>query len=130
MVCAKQWPGAPRAQRGVSLSGLVMGAFVLVVVSIFGFKLMPAYIEYFTIKKTVAALAQDPSLKGATPNEVRKAFDRRATIDNITAVKADELEIGKDGNLRTISVAWPVRIRIVGNVNACIDFEAASSGQE
>src|SRR6185503_18397113 len=84
-------------QQGVSLMGLIMILFVVVVLGIFGLKLIPVYIEYAKIKSAIEAIAQDRS-KTSSVSEVRKAFDARATIDDISAVKAADLEITKDGN--------------------------------
>ena len=69
-------------QRGVSLLGLIMILFVLVIIGIFSLKLIPAYIEFFKAQAAIEAIASDRS-RTSSVNEVRKAFDARATIDDI-----------------------------------------------
>ena len=72
-------------QRGLTLSGLLVWGVFLVVVAVFGMKVVPTYLEYYKIQKdTKAAVAQvGPE---ATVADVRKAFDRFAEIDADTDV--------------------------------------------
>jgi hypothetical protein len=104
---------------------MVVVCIVIVFVAIGGLKIAPAYIEYYTVKKAIAAVAQTTS-KG-TVAEVRAAFDRRAQIDDIEVVSGKNLEISKEGNEVVISVAYPKRISLFGNVSVVIEFAASSN---
>ena len=73
-------------QRGVSLIGLLIVSAVLVFFAIMGFKLLPSYIEYFTVKRIVSDIARSPDVRGGTIRDVQNAFDRRTSIDNVTKV--------------------------------------------
>jgi hypothetical protein len=108
-------------QRGISLLGLIMILFVLVVVGIFSLKLIPAYIEFYKAQAAIEAIAADRS-KTSSVNEVRKAFDARATIDDITTVKAADLEITKDGADVVIGFSYRKEVPLFGNVGLFVDF--------
>jgi hypothetical protein len=112
-------------QRGLSLLGLIMILFVLVVVGIFSLKLIPAYIEFYKAQAAVEAIAADRS-KTSSVNEVRKAFDARATIDDITTVKAADLEITKDGADVVIGFSYRKEVPLFGNVGLFVDFVGSS----
>ncbi len=114
-----------RRQRGLSLIGLIIIAAVLAFTAIIGFKLMPAYIEYFTIKRVIQDLAEGREVRGGSPRDVQAAFDRRAQIDNISSIKGSDLEVSKsgDGGFQ-VAAAYVVQVPLFGNVNACIDFTA------
>ena len=112
-------------QRGITLVGMVVVCIVIVLVAIGGLKIAPAYIEYFTVKKAITAIAQANSR--ATVGEVRQAFDRRAAIDNIDVIGPKDLEITKEGNELVISFSYPKRISLFGNINVVIDFAASSN---
>jgi hypothetical protein len=115
-------------RRGVTLTGLIIVLFVLVLVGTFGMKLLPAYIEYGTAKKAINAIARDGT--GApTPHDVRRQFDARALIDNIESVKGSDLEIRKEGGGMVIGFAYRKEVPLVSNVGLYIDFAANSSGQ-
>jgi hypothetical protein len=103
---------------------LVVG-IVIVFVVVGGLKIAPAYIEYFTVKKAIVAIAQSNSR--ATVAEVRYAFQLRSAIDNIDVIGAKDLDITKEGNEVVISVSYPKRISMFGNVNVVIDFAASSN---
>jgi len=113
-----------KQQLGVSLGGLIAGLFVLVFAALLGFKLAPSYLEYYTVKKAVSAIAEER--RGSGVGEIRKAFQSRADIDDITAVKAADLEITKDGNDVIVSAQWRKEVHLFGNIGVVMDFNATS----
>ena len=115
-----------RKQRGVSLGGLLVVSALLIVVALVGFKLLPSYIEYFTVQRIVRDISHAPDMRGASVADVQRAFDRRAQIDNVNAVKGTDLEIEKQGDRFEITATYSVRVPLFANVSACLDFEAAS----
>ena len=115
-----------KQQQGLSLIGLLIISAVLVFVAIIGFKLLPAYIEYFTIKRVVSDLAHGYEVRGGAPRDVMYAFDRRATIDNITSIRGSDLEVTKQGDGFEVVATYSVHVPLFGNLSACIDFVAAA----
>jgi hypothetical protein len=111
-----------KTQSGVSLVALIMGLAILVIAGIFAMKLVPAYIEFYNAKAAIVAIAQEK--QGATPVEIRKSFDARATIDDIESIKSADLQIDKQG----ISFAYRKEVPLGGNVSIVIDFSASSGG--
>lgn len=119
-----------RRQRGVTLSGLLMVLVILGIVAAFGFKLVPAYIQYFSVQQALVAMSKDPGLKDASPAEYRAAFDKRASVDNITAISASDLQFAKEGGATELSAAYSVKVPLAGNASICIDFVATSSAAD
>jgi hypothetical protein len=113
-------------QQGLGFAGVLVLLVAIVFIAIIGMKVVPAYIEYFTIKKAIAGITQSGELRGASVADVRKAFDRRANIDDITAVTPQDLEISKDGNEVVISFAYEKRIKLFYNVSLLIEFAGSS----
>ena len=111
-------------QLGIGMAGLLAGAVVFIGLAMFGMKLGPSYLEFFAIKKAVVAIAQEK--RGATVNDIRKAFDARATIDDISTVKGSDLEVTKDGSDIVIAATYRKEIPLAGNVGLFIDFRATS----
>lgn len=114
-----------KKQLGVSLGGLIFGAVILIALAMLGLKLAPSYIEFFSIKKAVNAIASEKR-GGASVAEIRKSFDAHATIDDITSVKASDLEISKEGGDLVIKASYRKEIPLVANVGIYIEFNAAS----
>ena len=112
-------------QRGLSLIGLLMVSALIVVVALIGFKLLPAYIEYFAVKKVLAAMVHSGDTKG-TVAEIKKAFDRRSLIDDIHSLKGEDLDVTKEGGTVVVSANYSVKVPLVANVSACIDFSTST----
>jgi len=112
-------------QRGITLIGMLIAGIVIVIVAIGGLKIAPAYIEYFKVKKAIVGVAQMTS--GGTVGQVREAFERRATIDDIDVISAKDLDVTKEGNELVISFAYPKRISLFSNISLVIDFAASSN---
>ena len=112
-------------QLGVSLGGLMVGGVIFIVLAMLGLKLAPSYIEFFAVKKAIAALG-DEARNGANVAALRRGFDNRATIDAIESVKGSDLEISKDASGIVVSVGYRKEIPLVSNIGIYIDFSAVS----
>ena len=113
-----------KKQSGVSLSGLLMTSVILAIVALFGMKVIPSVIEYFQIVKTVKSISADT--KNQSVADVRRAYDRYAAIDNISSVRAQDLEVTKEGNDLVISFAYERRIPLFSNASLLLDFSGSN----
>lgn len=113
-------------QRGVSFPVIFLIGVVLALGAIGAMKIAPAYMDYATAKKAIVATAASEGRSGSV-SDIRKAFQRRADIDNITVVSADDLEISKDGGDLVISFAYVQKIPLFANVSLLIDFAASTA---
>ncbi|HSD44190.1 MAG TPA: DUF4845 domain-containing protein [Burkholderiales bacterium] len=113
-------------QQGLGFAGVLILLIAIVFIAIIGMKLVPAYIEYFTIKKAITGMTQSGELRGGSVADVRKAFDRRAAVDDITALRPEDLEITKEGNEIVVAFAYEKRIPLFYNVSVLIDFAGSS----
>lgn len=113
-------------QRGVSIGALLGLCVVFIVIALVGLKLAPAYIEYFQIKKSIAAVAL---AGGSSVAEIRKSFDKRAQVDEIVSITGEDLEISKDGGDVVISFAYPMKVKLFGNISVLFDFSGSSKGR-
>lgn len=119
----------PGQQRGLGFMGFIMGAFVLVLASIVGLKLIPAYIQDATIKDLFVAVANDPDMQKATPANIRKSFSTRASVDNITAIKVEDIEIVSDQGKPVLSASYAVKVPLAGNVSLYMEFNPSSAAK-
>ncbi|HXL75809.1 MAG TPA: DUF4845 domain-containing protein [Burkholderiales bacterium] len=116
--------GHSHGQRGVTLMGLIIVLFVVMFVALLGFKLIPAYIDFYTAKKAINAVAR----QGTTAAEIRRSFDLRSAIDDVK-VRASDLEITKEGNELVVGFAYRKEVPLFANVGVYIDFAASSKDQ-
>ena len=114
-------------QLGVSLGGLLMVAVVLIAIALLGFRLAPSYLEFFAIKKAVIALASEKRGGGGSAvAEIRRSFDLRATVDDISSIKGADLEVTKDGADLVVSATYRKDVPLFGNLGVYIEFIATS----
>ncbi|MCR4297827.1 MAG: DUF4845 domain-containing protein [Gallionella sp.] len=116
----------PSKQRGLTFSGFLFGAGILILVSIIGLRLIPAYMQDAQIKNIFVVIANDPDMQKASPRDIRISFSKRADIDGITAVKPDEIDIAKDGERLVLSASYDVKVPLAGNVSLYLEFNPSS----
>ena len=116
-----------KRQRGVSLSGLLVGCVIVAMTAVLGMKVVPDVIEYFEAVQLINKVSRDVGSTDGTVSAVRRAFDKYANVDRIQSVKGDDLDITKEGNDVVISFAYSKRIPLFGNVSLLIDFEGSTA---
>ena len=115
-----------RKQEGVTLSGFIVVAVIVIFAMLAAFKIGPAYWEYYTIQKQLKAIAADPVARG-TRREVEGAFVARQTMENIRSINMNDLVISKEGDSVVLSADYAVKVPLFGNLSACMDFAASSA---
>ncbi|QDF96866.1 DUF4845 domain-containing protein [Azoarcus sp. DD4] len=114
------------SQRGISLISLMfVGAFAVFVLLI-GFRSVPAVTEYMAIERNIKILATDGD-NGASPTELRRDFDRRGQIDDVSTITGADLDIRKDTGKTIIEAEYSRKVPVVANVSLLIDFHASSA---
>lgn len=117
-------------QRGVTLFGGVLMAIAVIIIAIGTMQILPKYLEFYTIKRVISTMEKQEDLNSMTPSDIRKSFEKRATIDNITAIEAKDLEISKSDAGRTlVSASYVAKVPLVGNLSATMDFSYTTSGK-
>jgi len=116
-----------RRQEGVTLTGFIIVAVIVIFGLLLAFKIGPSYFEYYTIQKQLKALAADPAVSGGTRKDLETAFVARAIIENIRVINAGDLQITKDANGFVISAEYSTKVPIFGNMSACMDFAPSSA---
>ena len=107
----------------------MIGAFVLVIVAITGLKLVPAYIQNAQINSIFRDIAHDPDMQKATPHDIQVSFDKRASIDAITAINSSDIDISSAGDRPVLNANYVVKIPLVGNISLYLEFNPSSAGK-
>jgi hypothetical protein len=113
-------------ERGLTIIGFLLVAAVGAIFIAVGARMVPAYIEYYSVQKSIEkslADAKDPT----SLVDVRKAFTKYLQTDYIDSVNASDVDVQKSGNEVTASVAWTRKLHLVGNVSLYLEFEASAT---
>ena len=113
-------------QGGLSMLGFIFVAAVVVTCVMIGFRVMPAYIEYYSVQKALEqSLVDTKDLNSAA--EIRNAFQRRADAGYIESVQSRDIDITKSKNEVTASASWTRKLPLVANVSLFLEFEASAT---
>jgi hypothetical protein len=113
-------------QRGVSLSGLLIWSVLLILVAIGGMKIIPAYIQNAEIRSILSTIANDSEMQGAQSKDIRESFSKRAMMNNINIVTANDIEIVKDARGLSLSISYQDKIPLAGNASLLLEFNPSS----
>jgi hypothetical protein len=117
-------PLRPRAQRGVSLLGLLLWAIVIGAVALVALRVLPTLNEYMTIQKAVNKVAAEGL---TTVPEIRAAFERQKDIEySITSISSKDLKITKEDDVVVIRFAYDKEIELAAPVFLLIKYEGRS----
>ncbi len=114
-------------QRGISFVGFIMIAVCVVFAAIGGMKLIPSYMHSAQIAQIFKAIASDPDMKNASIKDIKDSYSKRANINYITDITAEDIEISKDDGQLSLSANYSVKIPLVGNVTLVLEFNPSSS---
>ena len=113
-------------QRGLSMLGFLFVAVVVVTCVMIGFRVLPSYIEYYSVQKALEqALADTQDLNSAA--DVRKAFQKRVDAGYIDSVSGRDIDVVKSKNEVTASASWTRKLPMVANVSLLLEFEATAT---
>jgi hypothetical protein len=115
-----------KRQTGISLIGFIFFGIGIIFVAIFAFKLVPAYLDQYTITKIMKQIANNPEFANATAADVRAAWARQTTIDHVQAISQEDLEISREGGALVIRSQYQVVIPLIVTVSLLVDFKASS----
>ena len=120
----KSNPGHARAQRGMSLLGLMFWAILIGFLAYLAVRVLPTLNEYLTIQRAVNKVAaESPS----TVAEVRRAFDKQKDIEySIDSISGKDLDIFKENDRIVIRFAYDKEIPIIEPVFLLVKYEGRS----
>lgn len=114
-------------QRGMGFVMLIFVFAVCAFVLLMGMKLFPVYSQYFNIKSVFKGMAASEEVRSGTVAEIRKSFDRRATIGYVEDITNEDLEITKDGGETIVSAAWQKKIPLFTGYTLLVDLSVSTA---
>ncbi|HQN65732.1 MAG TPA: DUF4845 domain-containing protein [Methylophilus sp.] len=118
--------GVKDKQQGMTFIGLVIVVAAIVFFAMIGMKVVPAYIEFFSVKKVLQHMASEPNFNEMGKKEIMETFDKGANVGYVTVIKGSDLliERGEAGNV--VTADYQVTLPIVANASILLDFHAST----
>lgn len=114
-------------QQGLTIIGFLLVAAVVVIFAMVGFRVIPAYVEYYSVKR---ALEETMRGGGADPNNpaaFRSELTRRLQTSYVEEVKASDAILQRSGSQVVAEMAWERRLHMFGNAYILLEFETSST---
>ncbi len=120
----RQWRRTGKAQRGVTLFGLLFWALLIGFGAYLVIRVFPTVNEYLTIQSTVEKIAR---AQPATVAEARNAFDKQKDIEySISSISGKDLIVTKENDRVVVAYAYDKLVPIWGPVYILIKYEGRS----
>ena len=110
-----------RKQGGMTLTSFLMVLAVVGFALYVGMKLFPMYQEFYAVKTSMKALANEPG--SSDPSKASEMFFKRMDMNYSDSVKRDNIKFDRiEGGVRMV-VKYEVRRPLVGNLDIVGNFE-------
>ena len=93
-------------QQGITLIGMLLMIVVLAFMALIAMKVIPMYINYFTIKTTIENIRKEPQLAQMTPIDIQNAIQKRFDIGYVEKITAKDLKIRNERTGRVIELVY------------------------
>jgi hypothetical protein len=110
----------------MTLIGLILVLILVAGAVLVAFRIVPAYIDYFTIQHSLESILSD---KGGDLSDgaIRTTLDARLNVNYIEGMSSKDLEISRDHGTLTLTMPITRKEHLVGGVSVCVDLEATAS---
>ncbi|QNA89516.1 DUF4845 domain-containing protein [Massilia sp. Dwa41.01b] len=109
-------------QRGISLTGLILVLAVLSAFAVVAIKIIPSYIEFRAVRDGIVRA----KAAGGTVRDMQKTFDKYAEVNNVEAVRGQDVVITRDGDTPELSFAYEKRIPFTDRISIVIDYDGTT----
>lgn len=109
----------------MSMIGLVVTGAIVFSSIILAVKMVPAYIEYASVKKLMYKIGHEPNFATMTNEEIAKEFDEGANISYISSVKSSDLTI-YETDQKVVVAEYQVLKPLVANISFMFKFKATT----
>jgi len=113
----------PRQQRGLTMISWMLVIGIAVFFVVLGMKLIPSYIEFYSVKQVLASVAQERNADKQTPAQIRSTMLKRLKINGVYDFDPKNIKITKEKAGLQVAVEYEVRKNMAGNLDALMTFK-------
>ena len=109
-------------QRGLTLIGFIIVLGIALFVAYLGMKIVPIYIEYYSVVTAMDDIAAEKGNARKPPNVLRSKLRDRLYVSYSTNVEERHIKITRSDGVQ-MRVNYDVREPIIGNLDVIITFD-------
>ena len=115
-----------RKQRGMSMMSWLVVLGVVVFFMLIGIKMVPTYLENYSIQQVLKHMEDDRDVRKMSPMEMKKSFIKRLKINSVYEFDRDAIKIKKEKFGTSFTVDYEVRKPVAGNVSIVMVFSESA----
>lgn len=115
-----------KRQRGMSMISWLIVLAVAVFFILIGIKMVPTYLENYSIRQVLTNMENDRSVRAMSPAEMRNSFIKRIKINSVYDFDRDSIKIKKEKNGTLFAVDYEIRKPVAGNVAIVMSFSESA----
>jgi len=89
---------------------------------IFLLRLVPIYLEGFSVSETVRNMADEKALIKSPVRDIKRTILKRLNVSSVYSVTGDDIYVTKGRNNVTIEIDYEVREKVMGNLDFVVSF--------
>ena len=115
-------------QRGASPLGWLIVIVMVCILGLAGLKLLPVYLEYYSLADVLETMRTDSKMKGATKREIVNMFYKRVSGSSIESVRDENVVFKKVQGKKSylIEVNYKVKTPLFGNLSLLAEFNRSA----
>lgn len=113
-----------RKQSGMTMLGFLITLAVVMFFLYSAMKIVPMYIEFYSVKKALASIANEQDASNASKEKIRSMFARHLTIDYVKIIKPEMLKIDSTDVGYNLVVQYERREELFANLDVVGKFHA------
>lgn len=112
-----------KRQTGLTMISWVILILLVGFVGMFGFKLVPLYMDYMTINAALTNITHDTTV-GNSASGMHSAIEKQFNVNDVSVISADDVQIGTDPNSNniTLTLDYDARTGFVANIDLIVHF--------
>lgn len=109
-------------QGGMTAAGWLIIMAIVLFFMYLAIKLVPAYMEFFSIKSSIESVAQETN-SSSSKSEIHRLVSGRFSVNSIDIIKAKDVKLKEITGGRALYVEYEDRIPLFGNISALLEFK-------
>ena len=109
-------------QRGMSLLGFIFVLILVLFTVYIGIKLVPIYLNHFSVVSDMKAVAEEPGSANTPPNIIRRNLITRLQVSYVDNVKPENITIDRSSSPPQMVVEYQVEEHLIGNIDVVVKF--------
>jgi hypothetical protein len=110
-------------QSGVTFIGWLVLLIPMAIVIYAGIRVLPVYLNYMKVAKTVEQVAVDSKGEGVNPAVVRIALERRFDIESISYPSVEQIEVVRENQVWIIKAVYEQDAPLFAGIKLQVNFD-------